>query len=78
MNVVTDYSGVEDTDETPKYVAYSISGQIMTFKFQDSKDDDVFISNVSAEGVSAEGGTSKRQGFKLKDYNARGIYDIEK
>lgn len=76
MNVVTDYSGVEDTDETPKYVAYSISGQIMTFKFQDSKDDDVFISNVSAEGVSAEGGTSKRQGFKLKDYNARGIYDI--
>ena len=76
MNVVTDYSGIEDTDETPKYVAYSISGQIMTFKFQDSKDDDVFISNVSAEGVSAEGGTSKRQGFKLKDYNARGIYDI--
>lgn len=76
MNVVTDYSGVEDTDETPKYVAYSISGQIMTFKFQDSKDDDVFISNVSAEGASAEGGTSKRQGFKLKDYNARGIYDI--
>lgn len=76
MNVVTDYSAVEDTDETPKYVAYSISGQIMTFKYQDSKDGDVFISNVSAEGISAGGGTSKRQGFKLKDYNARGIYDI--
>lgn len=71
MNVVTDYSGVEDTDKTPKYVAYSISGQIMTFKFQDSKDDDVFISNVSAGSA-----TNQRQGFKLKDYNARGIYDI--
>lgn len=70
MNVVTDYSSITDSSNTHKYVAYSIEGQIMTFKFQDCEDGDVFIDNVTA------GKGETRQGFKLRDYNARGIYDI--
>lgn len=72
MNVTTDYSSITG-DKPNKYVAYSVNGQILKFKFQgiDPKEDDVFIQNASA---GSEG--NERQGFKLKDYNARGIYDI--
>lgn len=72
MNVTTDYSSITG-DKPNKYVAYSVNGQILKFKFQgiDPKEDDVFIQNASA---GSEG--NQRQGFKLKDYNARGIYDI--
>ena len=72
MNVTTDYSLIS-TNKPKKYVAYSVNGQILKFKFQDSDypDNDVFIQNASAGS-----GENARQGFKLKDYNARGIYDI--
>ena len=72
MNVTTDYSSIAGT-KPKKYVAYSVNGQILKFKFQDSdpKENDVFIQNASAGS-----GENVRQGFKLKDYNARGIYDI--
>lgn len=72
MNVTTDYSSITG-DKPNKYVAYSVNGQILKFKFQDSAkpDNDVFIQNASAGS-----GENVRQGFKLKDYNARGIYDI--
>lgn len=72
MNVTTDYSSIT-TNKPKKYVAYSVNGQILKFKFQDSDnpDNDVFIQNASAGS-----GENVRQGFKLKDYNARGIYDI--
>lgn len=72
MNVTTDYSSITGT-KPKKYVAYSVNGQILKFKFQDSAypDNDVFIQNASAGS-----GENVRQGFKLKDYNARGIYDI--
>ena len=53
-------------------MAYSIEGQVIKFKFQDSdKDGDYFIQNAEAGS-----GKNERQGFKLKDYNARGIFDI--
>ena len=70
MNVVTDYKyAPEGTD---KYMAYSIEGQVIKFKFQHSdKDGDYFIQNAEAGS-----GENERQGFKLKDYNARGIFDI--
>ena len=72
MNVTTDYSSING-DKPKKYVAYLVNGQILKFKFQDSTypDNDVFIQNASAGS-----GENVRQGFKLKDYNARGIYDI--
>ena len=70
MNVTTDYSSITGT-KPKKYVAYSVNGQILKFKFQDSDQNDVFIQNASAGS-----GENVRQGFKLKDYNARGIYDI--
>lgn len=72
MNVTTDYYSIT-TNKPKKYVAYSVNGQILKFKFQDSAypDNDVFIQNASAGS-----GNNARQGFKLKDYNARGIYDI--
>ena len=72
MNVTTDYSSITG-DKPNKYVAYSVNGQILKFKFQDSdpEENDVFIQNASAGS-----GEKERQGFKLKDYNARGIYDI--
>lgn len=72
MNVTTDYFSIT-TNKPKKYVAYSVNGQILKFKFQDSAypDNDVFIQNASAGS-----GNNARQGFKLKDYNARGIYDI--
>ena len=70
MNVTTDYSRIKGK-KPDKYVAYSINNQVLKFKFQDSDDGDVFIENATAGS-----GTDVRQGFKLKDYNARGIYDI--
>ena len=70
MNVTTDYSSIKE-EKPDKYVAYSINNQVLKFKFQDSDDGDVFIENATAGS-----GTDVRQGFKLKDYNARGIYDI--
>lgn len=70
MNVVTDYKYAPEGTE--KYMAYSIQGQVIKFKFQDSENDgDYFIQNVEAGS-----GETIRQGFKLKDYNARGIFDI--
>ena len=70
MDVVTDYKNA--LPDTEKYMAYSIQGQVIKFKFQDSqKDNDYFIQNVEAGS-----GETVRQGFKLKDYNARGIFDI--
>ena len=70
MNVVTDYKYAPEGTE--KYMAYSIQGQVIKFKFQHSdKDGDYFIQNVEAGS-----GENVRQGFKLKDYNARGIFDI--
>ena len=70
MNVVTDYKNAPDG--TQKFMAYSIQGEVIKFKFQDSQNDnDYFIQNVEAGS-----GETERQGFKLKDYNARGIFDI--
>lgn len=72
MNVTTDYTYVADPAKTPKYLAYKIQNQLIKFKFQDTADNDVFIENATVKG---SGGVT-RDGFKLKDYNARGIYDI--
>ena len=72
MNVTTDYQYVADPAKTPKYLAYKIQDQLIKFKFQDTLDKDVFIENATVKG---SGGVT-RDGFKLKDYNARGIYDI--
>ena len=72
MNVTTDYKYVVDKAKTPKYLAYKIQDQFIKFKFQDTDNNDVFIENAT---VTGSGGVT-RDGFKLKDYNARGIYDI--
>lgn len=72
MNVTTDYKYVVDKAKTPKYLAYKIQDQLIKFKFQETEDKDVFIENATVKG---SGGVT-RDGFKLKDYNARGIYDI--
>lgn len=75
MNVVTDYKYAPEG--TQKYIAYSIQGQVIKFKFQDSQNDnDVFIDNTNPISGDLNGQTVERQGFKLKDYNARGIFDI--
>ena len=71
MNVTTDYK-YADPAKTPKYLAYKIQDQLIKFKFQDTADNDVFIENATVKG---SGGVT-RDGFKLRDYNARGIYDI--
>ncbi len=72
LNVTTDYKYVVDKAKTPKYLAYKIQNQLIKFKFQDTDNNDVFIKNAK---VTGSGGVT-RDGFKLKDYNARGIYDI--
>ena len=72
MNVTTDYKYVSDKAKTPKYLAYKIQNQLIKFKFQDTDNNDVFIENAK---VTGSGGVT-RDGFKLKDYNASGIYDI--
>ena len=57
------------------YVSYTIGGE--TFELASQRallgdGEDLYIQNVSA---SSSDGT-KREGFKLKDYYARGVYDI--
>ena len=80
MTVKTDYAEVSNQDETPKYLAYKIDQEnIIKFKFQDSNDpddNDVFIDNTNPISGDLNGQTVERQGFKLRDYNARGVYDI--
>lgn len=80
MMVKTDYAEVSNQDETPKYLAYKIDQEnIIKFKFQDSNDtddNDVFIDNTDSISGDLNGETVERQGFKLRDYNARGVYDI--
>ena len=82
MNVRTVYP--DDAADVPKYVAYKANGQIMKFFYQNS-DEGIFIDNVGpikGEGtVVDDNGQEKkdkieRSGFKLTNYNARGIYDI--
>lgn len=79
MTVKTDYADVLNQDKVPpKYLAYKIDQEnIIKFKFQDSDvDNDVFIDNTDLISGDLNGKTVKRQGFKLRDYNARGVYDI--
>ena len=77
MTVKTDYADVSDQDETPEYLAYKIDNEnIIKFKFQNSGDKDVFIDNTNPISGNLNGQTVERQGFKLRDYNARGVYDI--
>ena len=83
MNVRTVYPG--GAADVPKYVAYKANGQIMKFFYQNS-DEGIFIDNVGPikgegtvvddENGQAQKGDIERSGFKLTNYNARGIYDI--
>lgn len=82
MNVRTVYPG--DGADVPKYVAYKANGQIMKFFYQNSNEG-IFIDNVGpikGEGTVVDENDQEqkaeieRNGFKLADYNARGIYDI--
>ena len=82
MNVRTVYPN--DDPDVPKYVAYKANGQIMKFFYQNS-DEGIFINNVGpvkGEGTVVDENDQEkkeeieRTGFKLANYNARGIYDI--
>ena len=82
MNVRTVYPN--DDPDVPKYVAYKANGQIMKFFYQNS-DEGIFINNtepikgtgtVLDENDQEQKVDIERNGFKLADYNARGIYDI--
>ena len=82
MNVRTVYPG--DGADVPKYVAYKANGQIMKFFYQNS-DEGIFINNtepikgtgtVLGENEQEQQVEIERTGFKLANYNARGIYDI--
>ena len=83
MNVRTVYPG--DAADVPKYVAYKANGQIMKFFYQNS-DEGIFIDSVGPikgegtvvdeNGQAQKKGDIERSGFKLANYNARGIYDI--
>lgn len=82
MNVRTEYPG--DGADVPKYVAYKANGQIMKFFYQNSNEG-IFIDNVGpikGEGTVVDDNDQEkkdeieRSGFKLTNYNARGIYDI--
>ena len=68
LEVRTNFKDVPDG--TPQYVAYEINNQLIKFQFQSG--DEIFIDNVGPVGS----GDTARSGFKLRDYNARGIYDI--
>lgn len=68
LEVRTNYANVPQG--TAQYVAYEINGQLIKFQFQSG--DEIFIDNVGPVGT----GDTARSGFKLKDYNSRGIYDI--
>lgn len=72
MNVITKYPG----GDVPKYVAYNVNGQVMKFFYQGIDGGDVFIDNAGPVAGTDDGNQVTRSGFKLKDYNARGIYDI--
>lgn len=72
MNVITKYPG----GDVPKYVAYNVNGQVMKFFYQGIDGGDVFIDNTKPVTGTDDGNQATRSGFKLKDYNARGIYDI--
>ena len=82
MNVRTVYP--DDAADVPKYVAYKANGQIMKFFYQNSNEG-IFIDNVGpikGEGTVVDDNDQEkkipieRSGFKLTNYNARGIYDI--
>ena len=82
MNVRTVYP--DDDPDVPKYVAYKANGQIMKFFYQNN-DEGIFINNVGpikGEGTVVDENDQEkkeeieRTGFKLANYNARGIYDI--
>ena len=76
LTVNTSYDSVNQVT-TPKYVAYRLSDQsneLLKFEFQDK---DIFIDNAGPiSGTDSQGNISQRSGFKLRDYNARGVYDI--
>ena len=78
MTVKTDYADFSNQDKVPpEYLAYKIDKEnIIKFKFQDSRDNDVFIDNTDPISGNLNNQTVERQGFKLRDYNARGVYDI--
>lgn len=84
LRIVTDFDDYTDTDDPlsgvdteitnknpNKYVSYEIGGTKFELASQ-TELDDFYIQNVSASG--SDGIT--REGFKLKDYYARGVYDI--
>lgn len=84
LRIVTDFEDYTDTDDPlsrdgtgitnknpNKYVSYEIGGTKFELASQ-TELDDFYIQNVSAS--SNDGIT--REGFKLKDYYARGVYDI--
>lgn len=82
MNVRTVYPN--NDPNVPKYVAYKANGQIMKFFYQNS-DEGIFINNtepikgtgtVLGENEQEQQVEIERTGFKLANYNARGIYDI--
>ena len=84
LRIVTDFNeyqtddclkGSGITNPNPKeYVSYEIGGTKFELASQRALcgDDGLYIQNVSAS--SSDGIT--REGFKLKDYYARGVYDI--
>lgn len=75
LDVHTDYQDYANSaQKPPQYVAYNVGGQLLKFKFQDSSEEEgLFIDNV---GPISGTNNKSRNGFKLKDYNSRGIYDI--
>ena len=82
MNVRTVFPG--EGADVPKYVAYKANGQIMKFFYQNSNEG-IFIDNVGpikgegtvvGENDQEQKVDIERSGFKLTNYNARGIYDI--
>ena len=82
MNVRTVYP--DGAADVPKYVAYKVNGQIMKFFYQNSNEG-IFIDNVGpikgegtvvGENDQEQKVDIERSGFKLTNYNARGIYDI--
>lgn len=70
LEVRTNFNKEDVPDGTPQYVACEINNQLIKFQFQSG--DEIFIDNVGPVGS----GDTARSGFKLRDYNARGIYDI--
>ena len=85
LRIVTDFEDYTDTDDPlsrddstgitnknpNQYVSYKIGNTTFELASQSALGD-LYIQNVSA---SSSDGTT-REGFKLKDYYARGVYDI--